>query len=134
MPKRIHHINFVVHDLEAAVLKYQTLFGLGDCEYLDHPHRPVLTARFKIGESWIILLQPLDAESPPALHLQEHGEGFFLVSYEVDDLDGAVERVVKNGGVLRDNQARPGILNWKVVDLDPDSTFGFLMQLTEEKD
>jgi methylmalonyl-CoA/ethylmalonyl-CoA epimerase len=60
MLKRVHHINFVVHDLQQAVTKYQALFGLNDFEFLEHPHRPVKTARVKIGETWLVLLQPLD--------------------------------------------------------------------------
>ena len=134
MLKRVHHINFVVHDLQQAVTKYQTLFGLHDFEYLDHPHRPVKTARVKIGECWFVLLQPLDDESVPAKHLHKHGEGFFLISFEVDDLDTTLQRIEKNGGSLRDKQPRAGILNWQVADLEPDTTFGALIQLIEEKD
>lgn len=134
MLKRVHHINFVVNDLDKAVAKYQALFDLDNCEYLKHPHRPVKTARFKIGESWIVLLQPLDQESAPAKHLQQHGEGFFLISYEVDDINAAMLGVEENGGAWRDKQSRPGILNWQVADLEPDSTFGALIQLVEEKD
>ena len=133
MLKRVHHINFVVHDLEAAVRKYQQLFGLDNCEYLEHPHRPVKTARFRIGESWIVLLQPLDSESPPARHLQQHGEGFFLISYEVDDLEKAMNRVENHGVRFSDAQPRPGILNWQVADLASEDTFGSLIQLVEEK-
>jgi methylmalonyl-CoA/ethylmalonyl-CoA epimerase len=131
--KRVHHINFVVNDLDTAVRKYKELFGLDNFEFLDHPHRPVKTARFKVGESWIVLLQPLDSESPPAKHLQQHGEGFFLISYEVDDLSEAMKCVSDNGGILTDEKARPGILNWQVADLETDSTFGALIQLVEEK-
>jgi methylmalonyl-CoA/ethylmalonyl-CoA epimerase len=133
MLKRVHHINFVVHDLDEAVEKYQRLFDLDNCEYLEHPHRPVKTARFKIGETWIVLLQPLDAKSPPAKHLQKHGEGFFLISYEVDDISSALQKVKDKGGRFKDEQVRPGILNWQVADLDADSTFGALIQLVEEK-
>ncbi len=134
MLKRVHHINFVVRDLAAAVSKYQSLFELDNCEYLEHPHRPVKTARFKLGETWIVLLQPLDTESPPAKHLEKNGEGFFLISYEVEDLDTAMLDVAKNGGELEDKQGRSGILNWRVADLKRESTFGALIQLVEEKD
>lgn len=134
MLKRVHHINFVVHDLQQAVTKYQALFGLNDFEFLEHPHRPVKIARVKIGETWLVLLQPLDDESAPAKHLNKHGEGFFLISFKVDDIDVALERLEKNGGSLRDKQARPGISNWQVADLEPNTTFGALIQLTEEKD
>ena len=134
MLQRIHHINFVVHDLDEAVTKYQELFKLGNCEYLDHSHRPVKTARFRLGETWIILLQPLDSESPPGKHLQQHGEGFFLISYEVKDLGAAMESIKDKGGSFRDERARAGILNWQVADMDPDATFGARIQLLEEKD
>lgn len=134
MLKRVHHINFVVHDLHKAVEKYQRLFGLDNCEYLDHPHRPVKTARFKVGETWIVLLQPLDTVSPPAKHLHQHGEGFFLISYEVDDIDKAITKAIEEGFELVDNRARPGILNWQVADIDTKETFGALIQLVEEKD
>ena len=133
MIQRVHHINFVVRDLELAVERYQSLFGIGPFELLQHPHRPVKTARAKLGETWIVLVQPLDKESPPAKHLQEHGEGFFLISYQVDDLDAAMERVSTRDGKLRDKTPRNGILNWQVCDLDPESTFGALVQLVEEK-
>lgn len=133
MLKRVHHINFVVHDLDAAVRKYQELFGLENCEYLDHPHRLVKTARFKVGETWIVLLQPLDRESSPGKHLRQHGEGFFLISYEVENLDAAMKRIKDKGGTLQDEQARVGILNWQVADIDPDSTIGAWIQLVEEK-
>jgi methylmalonyl-CoA/ethylmalonyl-CoA epimerase len=134
MLQRVHHINFVVHDLDQAVKKYQALFKLDHCEYLDHSHRPVKTARFKLGETWIILLQPLDSESPPGKHLQQHGEGFFLISYEVKNLSTAMESIRDKGGSFRDERARAGILNWQVADMDPDSTFGARIQLLEEKD
>ncbi len=134
MLQRVHHINFVVHDLEVAVKKYQELFGLENCEYLDHPHRLVKTARFKVGETWIILLQPLDSESLPGKHLQQYGEGFFLISYEVKDLGAAMESTKDKGGSFKDERARAGILNWQVADMDPDSTFGARIQLVEEKD
>ncbi len=133
MLKRVHHINFVVHDLDLAVRKYQELFSLDLCEYLDHPHRSVKTARFKVGETWIILLQPLDSESLPGKHLQQYGEGFFLISYEVENLGAAMKNIKDKGGTLLDEQARAGILNWQVADIDPDSTIGALTQLVEEK-
>ncbi len=133
MLKRVHHINFVVHDLDLAVRKYQELFSLDLCEYLDHPHRLVKTARFKVGETWIILLQPLDSDSLPGNLFQLHGVGFFLISYEVENLSAAMKNIKDKGGTLLDEQARAGILNWQVADIDPDSTIGTLIQIVEEK-
>ena len=62
MIKRIHHINFIVNDLDQAVQRYRVLFGdpVGGEEFL--PQRGVKLARFKVGETWLILVQPVDDE------------------------------------------------------------------------
>ena len=133
MLKRIHHINFVVHNLDDAVQRYENLFQIKVDAYEDHPQRPVKTARFRIGETWIVLVEPLDNESVPAKHLQEHGEGFFLISYEVENIDNAIKNVKENGGLMLDEKPRQGILNWQVADLNPDCSFNALTQLVEEK-
>lgn len=78
-------------------------------------------------------MQPLDSESVPGKHLQQYGEGFFLISYEVENLKAAMKNINDKGGTLKDKRARHGILNWQVADIDPDSTIGVLTQLVEEK-
>ncbi len=133
MLRRIHHLNFVVKDLDDAVRRYSSAFALDEWLYDNHPQRPVLTARAKIGESWLVLVQPLDTESPPARHLEENGEGFFLLSFEVDNINAALERAEKSGAALIDREARSGILNWQVADLKLEAENGARLQLVEEK-
>ncbi len=79
MIRRIHHINFIVKDLEKALIRYRVLFGepAGKIEFL--PQRGVKLARFRVGELWLILVQPLSDEGIPAEYLKNHGEGFFLM-------------------------------------------------------
>ena len=80
MINNVHHINFVVRDLEAAVSSYEQI--------LDRPvdardslqDRGVEIARFRLGETWLCLVQPIRPDTVPARHLKEHGEGFFLLS------------------------------------------------------
>ena len=133
MLRRIHHLNFVVRNLEDSVKRYSDSLDIGEWLYDEHPARPVLTARARIGESWLVLVQPLDQESPPARHLKENGEGFFLVSFEVDDITAAIERAEKSGASLIDREARQGILNWQVADLQLETEKGARLQLVEEK-
>jgi methylmalonyl-CoA/ethylmalonyl-CoA epimerase len=57
--KKIHHINFLVKDLDAAEQRYRALLGLGPAIREALPERNVLTARFRLGESWLVLVQPL---------------------------------------------------------------------------
>lgn len=134
MLKSVHHINFVVRDLDDAVRRYENLFQVKVTSYDTHPHRPVKTARFRVGETWIVFVQPLDKESAPARHLEEHGEGFFLISYEVENLDKAIADVKASGGLMLNEKPRKGIVNWQVAELRPECTFDTLMQLVEEVD
>jgi hypothetical protein len=50
MIKRIHHINFIVRDLEKALRRYKVLFGDPVSETESLPQRGVKLARFKVGE------------------------------------------------------------------------------------
>ena len=129
MIKKIHHINFVVHDLETAVSRYQTMLGLEFSIRDELPDRGVVTARAKLGETWLILVQPIRKDSEPGRYLAEHGEGFFLISYAVDDLRGAVDDLIGKGVTFTQSQPRAGLDDWRVMDIDPEKTLGVLTQL-----
>ena len=131
MIKRIHHINFIVSDLDKAVQRYRVLFGapVGEVEFL--PQRGVKLARFKVGETWVILVQPVSDEGIPAQYLKKHGEGFFLISCQVDDVRKAAEWVSTQGIGVLDQHPRQGLDDWKVMDLSPDDVFGADFQLLE---
>jgi methylmalonyl-CoA/ethylmalonyl-CoA epimerase len=129
--KRIHHINFIVKDLDKALRRYRVLFGDPACEPEAIPQRGVKLARFKVGETWLILVQPTDTEGVPAQHLKKHGEGFFLISCQVDDVRKAAG-VVSSGGIkVMDQQPRHGLDDWKIMDLSRDDLFGADFQLVE---
>jgi len=131
MIKRIHHINFIVEDLEKALSRYRVLFGepAGEPEVL--PQRGVKLARFMVGEVWLILVQPLSDEGVPAQYLKKHGEGFFLMSCQVDDVRKAASLVSSRGIGVLDDHPRQGLDDWKVMDLSSDDLFGADFQLVE---
>ena len=129
----VHHINFLVADLDAAIQRYKDLFDLDSIEVESLPERGVLTGRFELAGVWIVLVQPVDEGSEPARVLRQQGEGVFLVSFAVDDLENAREVLVGKGAISESAQARDGLLNWRVIDLNSESVFGAAIQLTEEK-
>jgi len=86
LPTRIHHINFIVHDLDEAMARYERALGVDPFVVVDHPTRNARVARSRVGESWLVLVSPNDADSPPGRYLEKNGEGFFLLSLGVDNL------------------------------------------------
>ena len=132
MLKNVHHINLLVRDLDEAVQHYQQTLGINKMLYGDLSQRGVRTARFRVGETWIVLVQPTDPEGVPGRHLAEHGEGLFLLSFEVDSVADTVSEIKARGGQFSAEQPRQGLEDWQVVDLDPAQFFGVQLQLTEQ--
>jgi len=127
----IHHINFVVEDLDEAIGRFERILGKPVDRRDSLPGRGALTAGFKLGRAWFVLVQPIDPEGVPGRHLAEHGEGFFLCSFGVDDLDQTSSRL-RQAGVGLAGPPRQGLDNWRVQDLDPEYSLGEQFQITEE--
>jgi len=131
MLKSVHHVNFIVSDLDAAVQNYESILGLGPFKHEELPERGVSTARVLVGDVWIVLVAPQSEDSIAGRYLRDHGEGFFLMSFGVDNLDQAVAELAQRGAISADTIARPGILGWQVVDLDTQNSLGVGFHLTQ---
>ncbi len=129
-PTRFHHINFVVRDLDEATARFENILGVGPFSIVDHAERGARVARIQIGDSWLVLVCPYDADSVPGRHLAEHGEGFFLLSLGIADLDKHLEELADGGIDTIDVTPRNGILDWRVADIG--DLHGVLLQLTQE--
>ena len=129
---KIHHINLLVRDLEAAVERFGAAFGIEEFRWGELAERGVRTARFRAGESWVVLVQPTDPDSVPGRHLAEHGEGLFLLSFGVDALDSAREHLARAAPDLALGEQRRGLEGWQVQDLDPGQFNSAQIQLAED--
>lgn len=129
-PRRIHHVNFVVRDLDNAARRFERLLNLQPFEFLSHPDRDVRVARTRVGDTWLVLVCPADENSPPGRFLATRGEGVFLVSFGVDDLQQELDRAHREGGVGTRTQARNGVDDWRVLDLC--EVHGTVIQLAED--
>ncbi len=114
---RIHHINFVVRDLDAACSRFERLLVIDPFERIEHEPRGSTIARARVGESWLVLVCPHDATSVPGRFLAEHGEGFFLLSVGTDEMP-------------LDAPVRQGVDDWTVSDVG--EAFGAVLQLCDD--
>lgn len=114
---RIHHLNFVVRDLDSACRRFESLLGVGPFEVVEHAARGSHVAYCNVGESRLVLVCPYDPESAPGRHLAERGEGFFLLSVGTSEMPAGVD-------------LREGIMNWQVADVG--EAYGAMLQLTND--
>ena len=130
-PHSIHHLTLLVHDLDAAVDRFQKALGFNAPIREDLPLRGARGARFPLGETWLVLVEPTHEDSVPGRHLREHGEGVFLVSLGVDNLEAAVASVERACARMSDLPERRGMDGWRIQDLEPEDFFGVPFQFTE---
>jgi len=131
MIKGIHHINFIVHNLAEAAARFAQLLGVNAGSVEKLPQRGVEIVRFKLGEIWLVLVHPVDPESTPGKYLADHGEGFFLMSWEVDDVRTAAREFLDKGFDVLQDEPRLGLEGWRVMDLDSRKLYGINIQLVE---
>ena len=132
MLEAVHHINFLVRDIEAARSKFSAMFEVSTGEVVPLPSRGVLTSRFRVGATWLVLVQPTDAQGIPGRRLAERGEGVFLISFGVPDLDAAIDAIQQRGTAFTSSTPRAGLDGWRVIDLDLGGAFGVDLQLCQE--
>lgn len=134
MVRRVHHIDFVVRDLDAAASTYARVLGVEPRSRETLEDRGVELVRFELGDIWVILVQPVRSDSPVQAFIDRHGEGFFHIGYKVDDVEAEAERLQSEGIPLSSDIPRRGVEGWKLVDIDMEETFGVYTQLVEEDD
>ena len=87
----VDHVVMAVNDLDAAIETYENTFGLKMSER--HPNPGGFEAAiFPLGDGFLELVTPSDdnERNPVRLQLEGKGEGPFILSLAVADIDAAV--------------------------------------------
>lgn len=131
MLESLHHVNILVRDLEHARARFAAALGIefGAVETL--AARGAVAARARIGGTWLVLVQPIDPDGVPGRRLAERGEGVFLISFGVADLDAAIAGLAARGTGFTSAAPRRGLADWHVIDTALGAEFGVDLQLCE---
>jgi len=125
MITHIHHLNFVVNDLDVSIAYFSKLLAtVPTLETL--PERKVKTARYQVGQTYLVLVEPTTTNGVVAEILQNKGEGIFLLSFATESIDEALLRLE-----IAYKNKRSGLDGWSISDLSPCEEFGAILQLTE---
>jgi len=87
----IDHVGLAVRDLDEAVERYRSAFGIEPVHREHIASDGVNEALFQVGGSFIQLLAPTGPETPVGRYLEKRGEGVHHVGYRVSDLPGTLE-------------------------------------------
>jgi methylmalonyl-CoA/ethylmalonyl-CoA epimerase len=103
----VKQIGIIVKDLDRAIEFYSSHFGLGpfqvqesEVEFTyrgEQSNCRMRVAFSQWGSIQIELIQPLEGKSPLTEFLREKGEGVQHLRFDVDDLDGVLARLSKEG-------------------------------------
>ena len=128
-PSGIHHVGVAVADLDAALDRYQRLFG-AELEHRETvPEQGVEAASLRVGEGRLELLASLGPETPVGKFLAKRGPGMHHVAFEVDDVGAELARLAGDGAALIDAAPRRGAFGLQVAFVHPDATGGVLAEL-----
>ncbi|HEY8489794.1 MAG TPA: VOC family protein [Dehalococcoidia bacterium] len=125
----LDHLAVATRDLDAAINTYRENFGLEAERWGEVPALGIRNAVLPVGEAFIELITPLTGEGPVARFLEERGEGMYLISIAVDDLDAAMADL-RERGVRVMGEPVP-IEGGRMAFVHPSSTHGVLLQLVQ---
>jgi methylmalonyl-CoA/ethylmalonyl-CoA epimerase len=128
MLKKIHHIAYIVSDLDKAVELYENVFQVSVHQRQFFAPRGIEVALFYVGEVLFELIQPVEEGTRAYRYLQEHGEGFFHIAFEVDGIEERLKELEEKGIELIHKNPVPGI-DWDVAWMKRESTLGVYSQL-----
>src|SRR5215472_3130982 len=112
MLRRIDHVGIACRSLEAAITRYESVFGLTVVSRETNEQHGVREAMLALGgtdalrpllvsgqphASYVQLLEPLGDDTPVGRFLARRGEGIHHVGYAVDDVVSALEAIGGRG-------------------------------------
>lgn len=127
---KLHHVGYVVGDLDAAAATYR-LLGFTDGERHEIPEQKIVAMTFQAGHGWMELIQATDPEGPIAAFMAKRGEGVHHVAYQVDDIEAKLAELKAAGVQLIDETPRTGAHGWRIAFIHPKACHGVLTELVQ---
>ncbi len=104
--RSIDHICIAVKDLEKARQVYEEDLGLELHTTYVAESEKIRVARYYVGEVALELMEATEPDSDVGRFIERRGEGFFLISYRVDDVDEALAELKTKGRQTIDEKPR----------------------------
>ncbi len=133
---RIDHVGIACRDLDEAIARYESAFGLTVTNREVSPEQGVREAMLQVGEAaggptWIQLLEPTGPDTPVGKFISRRGEGVHHVGYAVADITAALTSIGATDIRPIDQRPRHGSMGASIAFLHPADLGGVLTELVE---
>ena len=132
--ERIDHICIAVKDLKKAQETYEKRLGINlDCVYVAEKEK-IKVARYYIGDIGLELMEPTSPEGDVGQFIEKQGEGVFLISYRVPNVEEALSDLKAQGYQLIDEKPRH-LLGYRYAFIShPKELCGVLTEIIDKGD
>ena len=126
----LDHIGIAFESINSGLAIYKAL-GI-DVEGVEEVEdQKVRVAFLPVGDTHIELLEPTDATSPIARHLERRGAGLHHICFGVPDIRAAMAKLSGEGYRLLSEEPLRGAHDCLVCFVHPKSTGGVLIELSQ---
>ena len=131
MIKKVSHIGLAVENLEEANDFFRENFNLSNSGQENFGE--LLFSFIPMEGTNLELLQSTDPDGQIAKFIQKRGQGIHHIAFEVDDIQGELDRLKTKGIKLINEKPYLNAHKELVAFLHPKSTFGVLVELIEKR-
>jgi methylmalonyl-CoA/ethylmalonyl-CoA epimerase len=130
----IDHVGIAVVSLDEAVEDYRAKLGLAPYHTETIDSQGVREVLFKIGTSYVQLLEPLGPDTPVGRFIEKKGPGVHHIGYRVGDIVRVLEDLKAQGVPLIDEVPRTGSMGNTIAFVHPKGFEGVLVELVQDRD
>lgn len=136
MPKilKIDHLGIAVKNLDEAVKFYRDVLGLELVKIEEVPEEKVRIAMFKVGESYIELLEGTSPDSAISKYIEKKGEGIHHIALRVDNIEEAVKELKDKVRLVYEQPKTVAGGERIITFIHPKSAYGVLLELVERRE
>jgi methylmalonyl-CoA/ethylmalonyl-CoA epimerase len=132
MLNKIDHIGIAVRSVREVKDLFKSLFNLNPDFEDDVDDQKIKVIGFKVGESNLEFIEPLNDQSPISNFLKKRGEGLHHIAISVDNIENILGEFKTHQLKLIDEKPRTGAEGKKIAFVHPNSFNGILLELTQE--
>jgi methylmalonyl-CoA/ethylmalonyl-CoA epimerase len=129
--REVDHICFAVNSVEEARQKYEKVLGLEPALEYVSDEESIKVVRYYAGPVAIEIMEPTREDSEVGRFLKRRGEGFFLISYRVDDVEQSLEELREKGERTIDTKPREMFGNRYAFINPPSEMHGALIEILD---